>query len=603
MERSVEIFPTPQAVHRQPVAGWLSRLTVADGLLALVLLAAAILRLANLGYLPLSDAEATQALAVWQFWQPETATSAGSTPLSSSVQAVLAPGSPAYFSLTSWLTQLVGFGDGVMRLVPALFGVGLAYLPWLLRHRLGTQGALVTAVLLAISPLNSVVSRSAGGDSIAIFALLLLFIAFIRYQETAAARWLYTLFAALGLGLTSSAVFYSGFVTLLLAWLIHSRLGLSLFVVGWQVHPTETNWRQGTAVGVVVFILLSSFFLLLPDGIGASAQLAGDWVWQFGGTTSLDPLLALVRYEPVLIILGFVAIIWAILRSQPLALFAVYWLSSGLILLLLQRQFMANALLLTLPAALLVGIMVNTVWRRRWDRFSGSAALVGLAGAFILLVNLARLGRTVQQNPQESSFYLLIILLTIIFIGLVLYFVAAEDSTAIAQGLLLALLSFFLVFQWGTGWWLGQQAANDPRERWVSSGTDTAIYELADVVRTISRQLVNSETQLEIATTLDVPALTWYLRDFTRLEQLNALPLTPTQQVIITAVSNESPLATGYSGTDFPIRHTEPNPPAGRSETAVYDTFRWWFFHESTAVVPVERAIVWVRTDLLTGQP
>ena len=122
----MEIFPTPQAAYQQPVArwfGWLSRLTVADGLLGLVLVAAALLRLASLGHLPLSDAEATQALAVWQFWQPGT--------------AVLSPGSPAYFSLTAWLTQLFGFGDNVMRIIPALFGVGLVYLPWLLRHEEG----------------------------------------------------------------------------------------------------------------------------------------------------------------------------------------------------------------------------------------------------------------------------------------------------------------------------------------------------------------------------------------------------------------------------------------------------------------------------------
>ena len=79
----MEIFPTPQAVYRQPIAGWfgwLSHLTVADGLLGLVVLAAAVLRLANLGHLPLSDAEATQALAVWQFWQPDTAVLASVSP-------------------------------------------------------------------------------------------------------------------------------------------------------------------------------------------------------------------------------------------------------------------------------------------------------------------------------------------------------------------------------------------------------------------------------------------------------------------------------------------------------------------------------------------
>ncbi|WP_420631927.1 glycosyltransferase family 39 protein [Candidatus Leptofilum sp.] len=585
----MEIFPTPQAIHRQPVAGWLSRLTVADGLLGIILLAAAVLRLANLGYLPLSDAEAAQTLAVWSFWQPET--------------AVIAPGSPAYFSLTGWLTQLFGFGDGVMRLVSALFGMGLVYLPWLLRHRLGTQGALVTAVLLTISPLGTLVSRTAGGDSIALFALLLLLIAFIRYQETAATRWLYTLFGALGLGLASSALFYSGLATLLLAWFVHARLGLSLFVAGWQVQPTETNWRKGTAVGLAIFLLLSSFFLLLPTALGASAGLAGEWFQQFGGELTLDPLLAFVRYEPALVVLGLVGLLWAIVRGYPLALFAVYWFSGGLILLLLQRNFMSNALLLTLPTALLAGIVVNAAWRRRWGWFSGITAMVTLGGIFVLLVNIARLGRIAQINPQESTLYLIVILLTVLFVGLVLYFAASEEATAVSQGILLALLGFAIFYQWGAGWWLGQQAANDPRERWVQTGTDLAIRELDETVQTLSRQLANSDTALQIGTTLNVPALNWYLREYNQLEQLDALPLAPNQQVIITDFNPNSRLATGYSGTDFAIRRSEPIPPDERPPTAVYDTFRWWFFHDSTAVAPAERAIVWVRADLINGQP
>ena len=584
----MEIFPTPRAIHRQPATGVFSRLTVADALLGIVLLAAAVLRLINLGHLPLSDSEATQALAVWNFWRPDT--------------LLIAPGSPAYFSLTAWLTQLFGFSDGLMRLIPALFGLGLVYLPWLLRHRLGTQGALVTAVLLTISPLNTLAARTAGGDSIALFALLLLFIAFIRYQETAATRWLNTLFIALALGLTSSALFYSGLVTLLLAWFVHSRLGLSLFVAGWHVKPTETNWRKGTAVGLTIFIILSSFFLLLPTGLGASAALAGTWLQQFGGVLTLDPLLAFGRYESALVVLGVIGLIWAIGRGQPLALFAVYWFSGGLLLLLLQRNFMSNALLLTLPTALLAGIVANAALRRRWDWFSGSTAVASLGGALVLLVNLGRLGRMAQTNPQESTVYLIVILLTILFVGLVLYFAASEDGTAVAQGVVLAMIGFFVFYQWGTGWWLTQRAANDPRERWVQTGTDWAMRDLDDTVQTLSRQLANSDTQLDIATTLDVPALHWYMREYDRLEMLEALPLLPTQQVIITAADQESRLATGYSGTDFAIRLSTPMPPAERSATAVYDTFRWWFFHDSTAVAPVERAVVWVRADLVSGQ-
>lgn len=588
LERRLEIFPTPQAVNQQSAVGWLSRLTVADGLLGLVLIAAAIMRFVSLGALPLSNAEATEALAVWQFWQPGTA---------------VLPISPAYFSLTSPLTQLFGFSDAVMRFIPALFGLGLIGLPWLLRHRLGTQGALVTAVLLAISPLNTVISRTAGGDSIAIFALLLLFTAYIRYQETAASRWLYTLFAALGLGMASSALFYSGLFTLFITWFIHSRLGLSLFVAGWHVRPTEINWRKGTAVGAAILIGLSSFFLLLPAGLGASARLLGSWFQQFGGTLTLDSLLAFARYEPALILLGLIATGWAIWRNQPLALFNVYWLSSGLILLLLQRDFLSNALLLTLPTALLIGMWSNSMWQRRWDWLSGGVAVLGLTSALILLVNVARMGRVVQQNPQEGSGYLILILALVLFVGVILYFVATEDATAVYQGLLLGILAFFLFYQWGTGWWMGQQAANDPRERWVSSGTDPAIFELSDTMRTLSRQLANSDTQLEIATIIDAPALNWYLRNFSQLTQITTLPLIPTEQVIITAESAESPLAAGYSGTDFAIHRTKPTLPDTPSETAVYDTFRWWFFHDSTAVAPVERAIIWVRADLVTGQP
>ena len=50
----------------------------------------------------------------------------------------------------------------------------------------------------------------------------------------------------------------------------------------------------------------------------------------------------------------------------------------------------------------------------------------------------------------------------------------------------------------------------------------------------------------ELATTLDVPALHWYLRDYDRLETLNTLPLVPTQQVIITQFGNPvgAPVAT-----------------------------------------------------------
>jgi predicted membrane-bound mannosyltransferase len=169
------------------------QLTIADGALLLIGAMAAVLRLVNLGGRPLSPAEAEAALAVWQFWHPG--------------QAELSIGSPAYFTLTGLLAQVLGFSDGVMRLVPALFGVGLVLLPWLLRKQLGEAGMLATAVFLAISPITSAIARTAGGDSIALFAALLLLAAWVRLQIGGNGRWRYALLLALALGLTSAPLY------------------------------------------------------------------------------------------------------------------------------------------------------------------------------------------------------------------------------------------------------------------------------------------------------------------------------------------------------------------------------------------------------------
>ena len=116
-------------------------------------MAAAIIRFVDLGKLPLSPVEAAEAWSVWQFWQP--------------IGAGIAT-SPAYFSLTSMLLPLLGDKDAVMRLIPALFGLGIVLLPWLLRRQLGVIGALTTSLLLAVSPIQTIVSRTAGGDALAL---------------------------------------------------------------------------------------------------------------------------------------------------------------------------------------------------------------------------------------------------------------------------------------------------------------------------------------------------------------------------------------------------------------------------------------------------
>ena len=128
---TLSVAAPPAAVQR-----WTTGVTVADGMMVVIILVAAVARFANLGALPLSPGEADAALSSWQF--------ARGVPLTAP------PISPAYFSFTSLIMSLGGDGDVVARLVPALFGLLTVLLPWLWRGRF-RPGVWLTASVLLLS--------------------------------------------------------------------------------------------------------------------------------------------------------------------------------------------------------------------------------------------------------------------------------------------------------------------------------------------------------------------------------------------------------------------------------------------------------------------
>ncbi|HIP70389.1 MAG TPA: hypothetical protein EYH05_03220, partial [Anaerolineae bacterium] len=470
-------------------SSWLERLTIADAVFGLIVLAAGIIRFNNLDALPLSDGEAEAALAVWRFWQPGA--------------AQVAVVSPAYFSLTAVLTQLLGFSDTVMRLVPALFGLGLVILPRFLQRRLGVIGVLAASLLLAVSPLLVITSRTVGGQSMALFAVLLTAVAFIRYGETAVPRWLYTLAAAVGLGLTSDTLFYSGLITLGLAWILFYKIikrqrnqeedkeENSAPSASLRFNPTTQEKRAAVLIGVVIFVLSGSLFLWYLPGLGDAARLLGDWLALFDaadGRTIVDPFFAFLRYEPILLIFGAAAVIWTVWRGRPLAAPLLYWLTGILLLMLLQQGVMANAALLTLPGYLLIGLLTQTVLGGTWTKYTGLLAFSLILSLAVIVVNFARYLRVVTFQPDDLQY--IFVMMMAFFIALAtIYLLSAYDVTAVSQGIFLAFLTVLLAAQWGQGWQLSHRYGNDPRERWVTSGTNEGMRLLSRAARDISYQL------------------------------------------------------------------------------------------------------------------
>ncbi len=572
--------------------GLLSRITFEHVLYGFILAIGAITRLNNLGHLPLSPDEARQALPVWNAWQP-------------GADSVLVM-SPAYHIFTAPLTQLLGYSDAVMRLVPVLFGLAVVLLPWWLKNYTGRLGALIAALLIAVSPLFVITSRTAGGTSIALFAGLLLLVAWLNYQETGLPSWLYVFGFAVGLGLTSGALFYSILLTLLLAWIGQTVLGPALFkdTMGNRrrlKRPEQRTLKIAALIFMSTFILVSSGFLLNVGGIGASAQILAEWLKPFASPVALQdwlrPVSAFLRYELLVVILGGSALVWATWRGKAFPMLLVYWFLTALLLLFVQRGAMDNTLVLALAGILLVGSFVDSVM----DAKTGLVKwIVALTVAFIGVIIYANLGRysrllssEVPADVQARLYHILLIAVAVIVVVLILAILWSSERRASVQGLVIGLLILLVGFSLSTAIWLANEAANDTREPWVIRASDDDIKLLASTIRQVSWQVKGSDVDLDIYSTIDDPALAWYLRDISELQFGGGLSSSVSASGILTKFGLEQQLENEYIGIDLGYTRAKGSYPLTPTQLLA-----WWLFHENPNPVDEERLIFWLRSDL-----
>ena len=170
-------------------------LTVEVALYGLLGLLALVSRLYALGNHPLSTSEATQALRAWQ---------ATSGPGGEALAA-----SPLLFAGQALAFAVLGAGDGAARLLPAVAGVVLVLLPYLVRHRLGRIGALATSALLLISPTVLFASRSGSGDVLLLTAGLAALVGLIGWVDFRRPAYLYLSAVSAALALTAAPGIYS----------------------------------------------------------------------------------------------------------------------------------------------------------------------------------------------------------------------------------------------------------------------------------------------------------------------------------------------------------------------------------------------------------
>lgn len=575
-------------------ASWLASLTAEHILYGGVLLLAAVLRLTHLGETPLSPREATEALAVWQFWQPATAETLLTPHL---------PLSPATFTLASLLTQLAGDSEAVLRFIPALAGLVLVALPWLLRPALGRTAALVASFLLAISPSHTSFSRTVGGESLALLAGTLLFVCWWqwRLQADGQTGWLYAGAAVLGLGLGSSPLFYSSLLVWFLIALLEWRLGPHIATAEPSPIP-PTQRRTALTIAAATAVGLSTLGLLNLAGLGGMATLLADWLGGFGATGGLEawlqPVLLLGRYESVALSFGLIAAAWATWGNRPQAAVLAYWYVLTLILMLLQPTQTGHIALLAIPSALLVGLLVQHLLEgefalaveETWLRWPLAGTLVALG--LITMANFGRHARLQQFNSADTSYFslaLICVLMAVILVAVVLVW----DWRATLQAAVLPALLFTAIIGTSQAWRLAHLGAADPRERWVAEATDDELPNMVAMLKQIASHTKGAPTAVTLFSTVDTPAVRWYLRDLPVVYG-QAVPPAAVYDMVLTPQGTEPALGESYTGADWGYYR-----PSTTHSLTPNDALRWWFFRQSPQPLTDTRLILWVRADLV----
>ncbi|MEE9216121.1 MAG: flippase activity-associated protein Agl23 [Anaerolineales bacterium] len=156
---------------------------------------------------------------------------------------------PLQFHLVALSYFLFGDSDASARIPAALAGVAAIALVWVFRRWLGKTGAIVTAVLMLISPFMLFYSRYVRNEIFVVVLALLMFWAVFRYFETRGTRWLYLLAVTLALHFATkeTAFLYTAQMFIFLAGMFAWRL----YNERWRIEGLRRLFMAGALVAVL----------------------------------------------------------------------------------------------------------------------------------------------------------------------------------------------------------------------------------------------------------------------------------------------------------------------------------------------------------------
>jgi 4-amino-4-deoxy-L-arabinose transferase-like glycosyltransferase len=585
----------------------LSWLTVERAAYLGLALLALILRLTNLGLVPLSDAEATQALVAWRVYHNQPVDQVGYSPLIASL------------NLLGFV--LLGGSELAARLGPALLSVALVLLPFGLRRYLGRTGALAAAALFAISPTAVYLSRSVNGDIAAAVGGLTLTLGLFGWLDwqpnwrSSRLSWLIVAAVGLVLLLTASPSAYStlalllGFVVLVVVvggkgHIASAREGVA------ALRAQPVSWGSLVLVLVVGLLAVTTALLFNLDGLGATADLLTIWLRGFAPTVAesgvYPAIFLLTLYEALILLVGLFGLSVSLMRRRLFDLYLAWWFLGGIVLNLLRSGRTPGEVLVPLvPLTLLAGLALGMLWdslreEGSWQK-EGILFITGLiigGYAYVSLMMYTRSGGLTVWLPVAGLG---------LFVGLVVLFGLWYDVVSALRGAALVAVALLLILTVAIGARLNNQRMADPRQPLAGVPAAGGLPDMVTTLEQMSSWHAGDCYLLDIIADRRLgPAVEWGVRRFQNVTWVDKLDSWPPSglsgafqsqtyelgdfTVLLTPADDSLSLDEGYVGQDFAVRaFWSPVGLGGQS------LIRWIMLRTATTPVNYEYVVLWVE--------
>jgi hypothetical protein len=581
-----------------------------------IIIFALVLRIAQLDSVPMGANEARQALAAWRVVNAEAP------------GALIVPESPLLFTLHSLSFSVLGAHEFSSRILTVLAGVGLLLTPLLFRFVLGSVRTFVLVVMLALSPIVLATTRM---DSPLMWAMLFVMLGLYAF-------WQYTQTRQNGYAI-------GAVVAMMMTIFVTDPTGIFLVVIvagaGWSTWRTQPQddeddenqpplnsvwqgfpWVRALGIAVLVVFLVATSFMLYPAGLSAVGELLRSALTSVITRPPEQPLffpwVIALFYEPVMVVIGVVAII-IVLRGTRVSLldrFLAYWVVlAGIFSLIYIGARAEHALWLVVPLTALASriVMRQLVPDRDpnwwhvpyWARWM--VAIVIVAAFSMLAIHAQTLARAMMTSPamtfqltNPSTYSLVLMIIAVLFL-LVCYFVASSewgDRTAI-RGVILGLVIFFGITSLGSGWHISVFNAGDPVELWNRNPTSIEVFQLRNTLLELGDRETAGFPKVNVAVLApEDGVIAWTLRDFPNARFVPDVSAVRGEGIILMPSAGEEPdLGGPYVGRTVNISRQW-----RISDIALFSFPAWWLQRRTlTGSLPDEQYTLWLRQDVYNG--